>query len=98
MPWSTAFDDPIPLPDGTTLRTLRDAVKYLRKSVPKAEHDHPAVLTTATILTQAAEGGPAWMMFARMATMKAIHRHKERVFNRDRKDPHWGKRKLKRDE
>jgi hypothetical protein len=27
-----------------------------------------------------------------------IHRNVERVFNRDRKDPHWGKRKLKRDQ
>jgi hypothetical protein len=27
----------------------------------------------------------------------AINRHVERVFNPDRKDAHWGKRKLKRD-
>ena len=97
MPWSNKFDEPIPLPDGTTLRTLRDAVQYLGKSVPKAEHDHPTALTASTILSQAAEGGPAWMMFARIATMKAIHRHEVRVFNPDRKDHHWGKRKLKRD-
>jgi hypothetical protein len=30
--------------------------------------------------------------------MQALTRHVERVFNRDRKDQHWGKRKLKRDE
>jgi hypothetical protein len=30
--------------------------------------------------------------------MKAPNRNVERVFNPDRKDPHWGKRKLKRDE
>jgi hypothetical protein len=33
-----------------------------------------------------------------MATLQAIHRNETRVFNPDRKDPHWGKRKLKRDE
>jgi len=29
--------------------------------------------------------------------LQAIHRHRQRVFNPDRKDPHWGRRKLKRD-
>jgi hypothetical protein len=28
----------------------------------------------------------------------ALNRHVERVFNPDRKDTHWGKRKLKRDQ
>jgi hypothetical protein len=34
----------------------------------------------------------------RIAALRAIHRNDARVFNPDRKDPHWGKRKLKRDE
>jgi len=33
-----------------------------------------------------------------MAVMKALNRHVERVFNPDRKETHWGKRKLKREE
>jgi hypothetical protein len=37
------------------------------------------------------------MFFARAATLRAIHRNKGRAFNPDRKDQHWGKRKLKRD-
>jgi hypothetical protein len=37
------------------------------------------------------------MIFAHMGMMRAIHRHHEQVFNPDRKDTHWGKRKLKRD-
>jgi hypothetical protein len=41
-------------------------------------------------------GGPT--MFARIGVMRSLNRHVERVFNPDRKDPHWGKRKLKRDE
>ncbi|MEH2554605.1 hypothetical protein V1286_002134 [Bradyrhizobium algeriense] len=30
--------------------------------------------------------------------MKALNRHVERVFNPERKDTDWGKRKLKRDQ
>jgi hypothetical protein len=37
-------------------------------------------------------------MFARIGVMKALNRHVERVFNPDRKDHHWGKRKLARDQ
>ena len=40
-------------------------------------------------------GGPA--MFARIGMMRALNRGVERVFNSDRKDHHWGKRKLKRE-
>ena len=32
------FDDPIPLPDGGELRTLRDAGNFIAK-LPKREHD-----------------------------------------------------------
>jgi hypothetical protein len=37
------------------------------------------------------------MIFAQMGMLRAIHRHRERVFT-DRKDHDWGKRKLKRDQ
>jgi hypothetical protein len=47
------------------------------------------------LLLVAELGGPT--MFARIGVMRAINRHVERVFNPDRKDTHWGKRKLKRD-
>ncbi len=54
------------------------------------------VQTAAYCVTRAAEhGGP--MIFAQMGMMQAIHRHRQRVFNPDRTDPHWGRRKLKRD-
>jgi hypothetical protein len=36
--WSRAFDDPIPLPDGRELRTLRDAGNSIA-NLPKREHD-----------------------------------------------------------
>jgi hypothetical protein len=34
--WSRAFDDPIPLPRGRQLVTLKDAAEYVQK-LPKAE-------------------------------------------------------------
>jgi hypothetical protein len=37
-------------------------------------------------------------MMARIGVMKALNRDVERVLNPERKDTHWGKRKLKRDE
>jgi hypothetical protein len=55
--------------------TLREAIAYLAKTVPKAEQALPEVLA-----------------------LRAIHRNKTRAFNPDRKDTHWGKRKLKQDE
>ena len=36
-------------------------------------------------------------MMARIGVMKALNRNIERVFT-SRKDTHWGKRKLKRDQ
>ena len=53
-------------------------------------------MAAATIITQAAEGQDL-IMHAFIATLQAINRHKERVFT-DRKETHWGKRKLKRDQ
>jgi hypothetical protein len=96
--WQREFDEPIDAPDGTQLNTLREAVAYLAKTVPKSERDMAAVTTAAEMLTNAAERGIAWMFLARMAVSKALHRHEVREFNPDAKEHHWGKRKLKRDE
>jgi exonuclease I len=95
--WSRRFDEPILLPDGREIRTLREVINWLAKEVPKTEHKMEKVQTAAHLVTRAAEhGGP--MIFAQMGMMQAIHRHRPRVFDPDRKDHHWGKRKLKRDQ
>jgi hypothetical protein len=39
--WSRRFDEPILLEDSTKLTTLREAIEYLAKTVPKAERNHP---------------------------------------------------------
>ncbi len=38
--WSRTFDDPIRLPDGGELRTLRDAGNFI-SHLSKREHDAP---------------------------------------------------------
>jgi hypothetical protein len=96
--WSRRFDDPVPLPGGGELKTLREAIAYLARTVPKAEQAMREVLAAAETLTYAAEREVAWMFLARIAVLRAIHRNTPRVFNPDRKETHWGKRKLKRDE
>ena len=96
MSWSLRFDEPIMLPNGAELATLGEAVAHLGKAIPKSDHDMPAVTTAAELLTKAAEhGGP--IEFARIATLQALNRHRVRQFT-DRKDPHWGRRKLAREQ
>ena len=97
MSRSLRFPEPIVLPDGAKLKSLREAVEYLGKAIPKFDHEMSSVLTAAELLTLAAEhGGP--IEFARIATLKALNCHAERVFNSDRKETHWERRKLKRDQ
>ena len=75
---------------------LLDAATYATK-LPKKEADTPEWQAAIESLMLVAEsGGP--MMFARIGIMRALNRHVERVFDPSRKDKHWGRRKLKRDE
>ena len=78
------------LDDGTSLHTRRNAVQYLGKTVPKSELAHPAVTVAANHLTRSVEQGYP-MFFARAATLQAIYRNEERVFNPHPKDYHWSK-------
>jgi hypothetical protein len=94
--WKRPFEDPIPLPRGRQIVTLEDAGKYITK-LPKAEHEAPEWQAAMEVLMLVARlNGPT--MMARIGVMKALNRHVKRVFNPDRKDHHWGKRKLKRDQ
>src|SRR6202795_2595037 len=93
--WSRKFEEPIPLPRGRQLVTLKDAGTYITK-LPKAEHTAAewqaameALILVATL------GGPT--MFARIGIMRALNRHVERVFDPSRKETHWGRRKLARE-
>jgi hypothetical protein len=94
--WKRPFDDPIPLPKGRQLVTLQDAGTYITK-LPKAEHEPPKWQAAMECLILVAEkNGPT--MMARIGVMRSLNRHVERVFDPDRKETHWGKRKLKREQ
>jgi hypothetical protein len=93
--WKRPFEDPIPLPRGRKLVTLQDAGNYITK-LPKAEHEAPEWRAAMESLLLVMElDGPT--MFARIGIMRALNRSIERVFNPDRKDQHWGRRKLARE-
>jgi hypothetical protein len=56
--WARPFDDPIPLPRGRQLVTLRDAALHITK-LPKAEHDAPEWQAAMEALLLVADlGGP----------------------------------------
>ncbi|SRR5229473_4299029 len=77
------------------LVTLRDAAAYIMK-LPKAEQDLEEWQTATGCLIGAAEGRD-FLMHSRIGMLRALNRNTERVFNPDRKDTHWAKRKLARD-
>ena len=64
MSWSREFDDPISLPAGRKLLTLKDAADYVTK-LPKAEHSAPEWQAAMEALILDAEtGGPTVKVFA----------------------------------
>jgi hypothetical protein len=94
--WSREFDEPIPLPKGRQLVTLKDAGEYITK-LPKAEHMAPEWQDAMQALILVARGGST--MLARIGVMRALHRNVPPPPPPDttRKKTHWGKRKLARD-
>ena len=84
-----------PCPGGRQLVTLEDAGNYITE-LPKTEHTATEWQDAMQALMLVAGGGAT--MLARIGVLRALHRDVPRVFNPDRKETHWGKRKLKRDE
>ena len=69
MSWNQQFFDPIELPGGRKLVTLRDAALYIT-NLPKAEHDAEEwQAAMAALLLVAEHDGPT--MFARIGVMAA---------------------------
>ena len=77
MSWDQQFFDPVELPGGRKLITLRDAAQYITK-LPKAEHDAKEWQDAMQALLLVAENdGPT--MFARIGMMRALHRHEPKA-------------------
>jgi hypothetical protein len=87
---SDEFEDPI-----SGFRTLHDAANYIQK-LPEVTQQLPHWQAAVEALIMAAEGrGP--LLHARVGMLRAMNHGRERVFS-DRKEMHWAKRKLRRDE
>jgi hypothetical protein len=72
VPWSARFDDPIPVPNGKPLVTLKGAANYITK-LPKIEQHHRSWQAAIEALILVAEtDGPT--MFARIGMMLALNR------------------------
>ena len=94
--WTRKFDEPIPVPKGRRLVTLRDAGDYVAK-LSKAKYmtaEWQAAMFALMLVVDL--NGPT--MMARIGIMRALNRNVVREFNSSRKDTRWRKRKLKRDE
>lgn len=91
--WGRPFEEPIEVA-GRTLVTLLDAGEYIA-ALPKKEHNAPKWQAAMEALLLVAEGGGP-TMFARIGVLRALNRHYK--FNPKGKEPHWGRRKLKRDQ
>jgi hypothetical protein len=98
----TPFDEPIPLPRGRQLVTLEDAGNYITR-FRRPEHEarngrrqwKEWQAAMEALILVATSGRPHDVRAT--GIMRALNRHVERVFNPDRKDHHWGRRKLARD-
>jgi hypothetical protein len=69
--WNRSFDDPISLPGGGELRTLRDAGNFIAK-LPKRDHDAPAWLAAIQALMLVVEHGGDTML-PRIGIVRALY-------------------------
>jgi len=71
MPWSAPFDEPIRLRGGRQLATLQHAADYIMK-LPKTVQQQERWQIAVENLINAAEVGGGWLMFARIAMLRAL--------------------------
>src|SRR5258708_37367664 len=81
-PGIVVFPSPSSCLAASGLHRCARATGHLVNTVPSSERGTPVILTAAELITSAAErGGP--IEFARIATLRALNRHVERVLNPD---------------
>lgn len=71
MPWSTPFDEPITLRRAGSLVTLQQAADYIMK-LPEDAQQETRWQIAVEHLINAAETGGGWLMFARIAMLRAL--------------------------
>jgi hypothetical protein len=76
MPWSTPFDEPIPLRGGGRLATLQQAADYIMK-LPEDIQQQERWQIAVENLIHAAETGGGWLMFARIGILRALNADRE---------------------
>ena len=76
MPWSTPFDDPIPLSGGGSLVTLQQAADHVMALPEEVQHEARWQVAVENLIN-AAETGGGWLMFARIAMMRALNADEE---------------------
>jgi hypothetical protein len=94
--WRRQFDEPIALPDGRKLIVLRDAASYITALPEKGADAAEWQAAIEALMLVVRLDGPT--MMARIGVMRALNRHHAGEFNPTRKDHHWERRKLKRDQ
>ncbi len=96
MSWDIAFPDPIPVPHGRPLATLRQAGAYITR-LPKDQLDaRPWQTAMECLLLVADKGGPP--EFARLALEQALRPKGEPVYRSHSTEPKWrNARKLVRE-
>ena len=72
MPWSAPFDEPIRLSGGGRLTTLQDAADYVMKLPENVQHQEGWQVAVENLIN-AAETGGGWLMFARIAVLRALN-------------------------
>ena len=72
MPWSAAFEDPIPLRSAGKLRTLQQAADYIMRLPEDAQHEAHWQTAIETLINAAEQGG-GWLVFARIAMLRALN-------------------------
>lgn len=72
MPWSSFFDEPIELRGGRRLATLQQAADYIMK-LPNDTQRQDCWQIAVENLINAAEIGGGWLMFARIAMLRALN-------------------------
>ena len=72
MPWSTPFNEPIALKGGRKLITLQEAADYVMKLPEHAQQQQRWQIAIENLI-HAAETGGGWLMFARIAMLRALN-------------------------